>query len=472
MKPLSLIGVMLGCLVVSPLMAYEIQSRDFAYGYMIMAEEGGAVYSLALPEQVYRVVRRADLGDIRVYNGAGERVPHALKTIKTPDETSRDSWELPLFPLHERSAEGEEGISLSVKKAADGTLIAIDTGRERERAELPRSGYLLDLGEKASRISTLEIYWQTAQDHSQMTLDVLHSFDLQRWQNRGSRVTLVDLEYGGNRVEQRRIELARQPGRYLKLVWPKGRDVPVIDRVAALSRPVASKVQRQYLSLHSGKKTRVDQRLVLDFSSNYRVPVSSVNLQFSQINSIVSGAIQSRGDDKDHWRQRCQGVFYNLDFGGEQLQGEPCTFPPTSDSQWRLVVLDDGAGLGETSSSLTLSLGWQSDELLFLARGRGPFLLAYGSGKLETAEANGHSEMVLTTLGQQGDNLVRPAWLGKEIELGGQEALKAPEPPTPWKTWLLWGVLVAGVVGMAAMAMRLVREMRVGDDVRRESGQD
>ena len=472
MKPLSLIVAMIGCLVVSPVMADDIQSRDFAYGYMIEAEEGGAVYSLPLPEQVYRVGRRADLGDIRVYNGAGERVPHALKTIKTPEETSRDRWELPLFPLHEGKPDGQESVSLSVKRETDGTLIAIETGGERDADGLPRSGYLLDLGERSSRISTLEIYWQTAQKHAQITLNVLHSSDLQRWKNLGNRTTLVDLEYGGNRVEQRRIELAWQPARYLKLEWPKGQDGPVIDRVVALSRPVASKVQRQYLSLYNGRKTRVDDQLALTFSSNYRVPVSSVNLQFPQTNSIVSGAIQSRDDEEDRWRERCRAVFYNLDLGGEQLQGEPCTFGPTSDSQWRLVILDDGAGLTETSSSLMLSLGWQSDELLFLARGSGPFLLAYGSGKLETIETNGHSEMVLTTVGLQGDSLVKPARLGKKIELGGEEALKTPEPPTPWKTWLLWGVLVAGVIGMALMAMRLVRDMRAGEGEHQKDQKD
>jgi len=441
--------------------AEELSSRDFAYGYMIEAKNNGAVYAIPVPDEVYRTVRRADLGDIRVFNGAGELVPHALRGLTAPEEKTRSSKDLPFFPLYEQGMAQDGNMSLSVRRNSDGTIIDIDSGQLRPRDEQSPSGYLLDLGDKPGDISTLELYWQADTKHASNSVRVEQSADLQHWQTCVAKTALVDLEYGGNRVEQRKIELPYRSHRYLKISWLQQQDPAVLTRVAALSRPLASRQNLQWISLYNGVKGEVNGKTVIDFTSSYRLPAGSVRLQFPEINSLVSGSVQSRQGKDGSWRERCRTVFYSLDVDGERLQNEPCTFTSTNDPEWRLVVLDDGAGLTGSGKNLLLDLGWQSDELLFLARGTGPFLLAYGSGKLESREMNGGSDMVLTAISQQQTgSIVQAAELGKRIELGGEKALVPPPPPTPWKTWLLWSVLVAGVLGMAWMARNLMNDLR------------
>jgi hypothetical protein len=124
-------------------------------------------------------------------------------------------------------------------------------------------------------------------------------------------------------------------------------------------------------------------------------------------------------------------------------------------------VHDDGAGLTDGSRKVTLDLGWQNEELLFLARGSAPYILAFGSGKLERNASAQERESMLTALSQQqSDALVQNAVLEKRLELGGEDALVPPAQPKPWKTWLLWGVLVAGVGAMALMAISLFRDLK------------
>ena len=53
---------------------------DFAYGMAIEADAAqDALHEIEIPAAVYRAVTRADLGDVRVFNGQGEVVPHALR---------------------------------------------------------------------------------------------------------------------------------------------------------------------------------------------------------------------------------------------------------------------------------------------------------------------------------------------------------------------------------------------------------
>ena len=69
------------------LMAEEITTRDFAAGYYLETSGNNAVYSLELPEDVYHTVKSAELKDVRVFNSAGEVVPHELRSVA--DRSSR-----------------------------------------------------------------------------------------------------------------------------------------------------------------------------------------------------------------------------------------------------------------------------------------------------------------------------------------------------------------------------------------------
>jgi len=452
--------MILWLLIAFPATAEDLSSRDFGYGYMIDVGSSGAIYSLPVPGQVYRTVRRADLGDIRIFNGAGEAVPHMLRDLAAPEETTRSRREIPFFPLHEQGGKTAGTMSLSVHRNADGTIIDIDSGTMASSEEHQPTGYLLDLGNRPIDISTLQLNWQADPSHATNSVMVQQSNDLQHWRTIVAKTTLADLEYGGNRVEQRKIELPPGLERYLKITWLQPRSPVALQQVSALSRPLVSKQNIQWTSLRNGLKHQLEEKTTIEYNSQYRLPVRSVRLQFPEQNSIVSALVQSRTGDGEKWQERCRHVFYTLEVNGERLQNEPCAFSPTSAKQWRLVVLDDGSGLGGRSNPV-IDLGWQSGELLFLARGPGPFILAYGSGKLENVriEHNGHIALSAVTR-QQTTNIVHAAILGKHIELGGERALVPPPPPKPWKTWLLWGVLLAGVAGMAVMASKLMRDLR------------
>src|SRR5882757_1987999 len=72
---------------------------DYAYGLRIEASGSEALYDVTLPQAVYQGVTRRDLGDVRVFNGAGEVVPHAWRPRRTERADAGASAQLTLFPL-------------------------------------------------------------------------------------------------------------------------------------------------------------------------------------------------------------------------------------------------------------------------------------------------------------------------------------------------------------------------------------
>jgi len=281
------------------------------------------------------------------------------------------------------------------------------------------------------------------------------------------RATLADLEFSGQQVQKRTIQLPNQSLQYLRLSWQEPRRQLKLTEVIGLTRVIETRKKRRWLSLYNGIVQEKDGRLTTEFSTDYKIPVESAQISFSQENSIARLAVQSRADGKSSWQTRCEQVFHDLSFIGVAVQNEPCTFPPTSDGQWRVAVLQDGAGLGSGTTTLSLRLGWQPSELLFIARGTPPYLLAFGSGKLvDRQESSGNGMLLQAIQLNSSRQTIGRARLGKRILLGGEAALKSPAQPVPWKKWLLWTVLILGVGLLAFMARNLSKEMKKAEEKR------
>lgn len=188
-----------------------------------------------------------------------------------------------------------------------------------------------------------------------------------------------------------------------------------------------------------------------------RFPVNKVRFRFTGKNTLVKASIFSRTDDGAPWRYRQGGIFYNLEIDKSSLVQDTLSVGPVSDRFWRVKIFDASA---DSNSIPVFELGWTPQELLFLARGEGPFVLAYGSARLsENAPSGSFPALLSNVMEEGGGSLLKTATPGERIELGGAGQLVPEPPPLPWKKWLLWGMLVIGVVIIAWMAISLGRGM-------------
>ena len=93
---------------------------DFAYGVPLEADGKEAIYEVVLPASAYRGVVRADLADVRVFNGAGEAVPHAWRPRRLAGTEAAQPVTLTLFPLKAGAGAGVDAISIRVRRGPGG----------------------------------------------------------------------------------------------------------------------------------------------------------------------------------------------------------------------------------------------------------------------------------------------------------------------------------------------------------------
>ena len=160
------------------LWAEEITSDDFAAGYYLEVDNSGAVYSLELPADVYQTVRRADLGDVRIFNSSGDAVPHGFRAVETEKRELQGKEGVPFFPLFKaKQPEKQASLSLQVNRNSAGTIVNIksDEGAGSVGGEI--NGYLLDLSRLKQVTNELEFRWQKESDSSVFTVSFEQSND-------------------------------------------------------------------------------------------------------------------------------------------------------------------------------------------------------------------------------------------------------------------------------------------------------
>ena len=101
---------------------------NFAEHFALQLESGAAYYSVTLPAAVYAASQRSDLGDVRVFNGAGEPMPYSLDAPREAARSAPALHRVNWFPLPP-AAPGASGAPLGVTITADGSLRATSIGR-------------------------------------------------------------------------------------------------------------------------------------------------------------------------------------------------------------------------------------------------------------------------------------------------------------------------------------------------------
>ncbi|MFW6374090.1 MAG: DUF3999 domain-containing protein [Thermodesulfobacteriota bacterium] len=429
-------------------------SADFAFGLVLKPEGPGAVYQVTPPEAVYRRVTRPDLGDIRVFNANGEPVPHALRRPDPAEAGEEPPWiSLPFFPLFQ--APSEEGGDVWLQIITDDTGAILRTRpKNRDEADIP-GAYLVDAGKLAEPPNALRLDWTQSGDSLVARVSVSAGRDLNEWVTLVPSTTLVRLRYGEHRLSRQTIQLPRPQARYLRISWPEAARSARITAVEARGLSKSGRSARLYVQI-SGHSAE-GEKPAFEFDAGGRFPADEVTVLLTEPNSLIQGALFSRPREEAEWRFRARGLFHHLVVEDTELVGDPVSISMVSDRYWRLEIESEDAGLG--GSPPVLELGYIPHELLFLARGAGPFTLAFGSYQAEPAAAPANPLLQMVNRKDRG-GLIRRASTGEMIPLAGADGLIPPPPPIPWKRYLLWAVLILGVAAVGWMAWGVYRQMQ------------
>ena len=102
---------------------------SFAKGMELTTTSAG-IQTLLLPESVYRGISSPSLGDLRVFNAAGEPVPHALRTWVDEQSVEYGTKTRPLFAIHRAAVQGLQldDLTLKMTHTDKGSVLDLATG--------------------------------------------------------------------------------------------------------------------------------------------------------------------------------------------------------------------------------------------------------------------------------------------------------------------------------------------------------
>ena len=447
MRARRIITGLVAALLAASAMAAEISPQDFAYGMPILTPAGAAAYRFALPAEVYQQVVHDNLSDLRVFNAQGSEVPLVLALPGITRPASVNARALPLFPLHGESVAtletlrvtiGEQGSTLNLQ--AQGTHAAAD-GVVR---------YVLDGRGLDTAITAISVQWPDNAADFAGKLRVEAGESLGAWHTVIDGAPIANLHANGQQLIERRVEFPAARARFWQLSWV-GTAAPFEFTAASVEPAVAADLSARSRVIVAGTPI-ADHPGEMAFDLGVRAPIDRINLELPALNTVVSAEVLSRHAATDPWKLVLRSGFYRLQGSGAQLRNGPLELPTNTDRYWRVRPTQpaNAVALG----GVRLEAQWRAHEVTFLARGGGPYLLAYGSGAVTSA---GTGFGALPT----GVAIVGTT-VGAAQVLGGVSRLRSPSTPFPWKLTVLWAILGVGVVLLAAMAYRLSKAMGAG----------
>lgn len=387
---------------------------DFAYGLEVALSPEHSVYSLTLSEEVYRHLQSPLFNDLAVFNSDNKAVPYYLVEPRPYGE--------------ERPVDISYHLSRPQKQTAG--------AKTRSSA-----GYLITLPQQFSGYDWINFQWPNP-DPAGALLTIWVSDDLRTW-TRAGELELTDPELIGpppppTGALQNHLVPEMFPQTYLWLEAAPGEQLPRLTG-AYLTYPGAS---GELLWLESGPGEPTTNGVRFDLGGFF--PVQQVRIGFFRPPGHISGRLYA----DNPWEP------FGIDINSSHLieAGRDLISPPVRVADWAGLYLPGRVwrlkAENAQAEELFLAVGYTPHELIFLAEGQGPFILAYGSAQTRTRPELQPWRLPV---------MPAPAQVhGEPFALGGASRLTSDSPTPFWHQAGIYLVLalVAGV--LVWLAYRLI----------------
>ncbi|UZE12366.1 DUF3999 domain-containing protein [Pseudomonas sp. B21-053] len=424
---------------------------DFSTQVPLSVSGEGPWYRLELPLSVQLNARQTDLSDVRVFNAAGEAQAYALARETAQSAENRSTTDVKWFPLYSSADATERAPSVRVQSSANGTLVEVQPSTQLEAGEEVLRGWLLDASGIKAPLQQLILDWTSERDGFQR-FSIEASDDLQHWQSWGEG-QVARLSFADERVEQHEVGLPGQSARYLRLLWNSPQSAPVLTSAQLESASTRS------LPLPLVWSQPLAGIRLKDGEYTWQLPMGlnleRVQVELSQPNSLAPVTLSGRRESSLPWQSLSGGLLYRLTQNGQDVVQNELQLSGQTVQQLKLTVDERGGGLG--AEAPTVKFAVRSTQVVFLARGAGPYTLALGSATVKTAN------LPLSTLIPDYSPAKFSA-LGKATVDSGAAVTQAPTAvaaataDTNWKKFGLWAVLLLSVLFLAVMAFSLLRK--------------
>jgi Protein of unknown function (DUF3999) len=450
-----------------------LRPEDFAYRSVVSLSGAGPFHQVALPLGVYEGVTSADLADLRVFNGQGEVLPYALLRSESQTVSRQIENTAPFFPLPTpgKDSLGAGDISVTVRQTADGSLVSVRQPAAKAEPGGIIAGVVIDASTVKGSVRSLRlITGASATPFNSFTIE--SSQDLQHWQVLKHDAQLVHLEHAGRRVDRDAVEWDSAAARYLRLLWDDPQRAPEIKSVSLGT--VETSFNPPVRIWTAGMEPSAIQPGIYEYAWAGQMPLEKLRIDLPQVNTLAPLTIEylpekqrktprlgwHRHHEEQRWEELAQTVAYRLQAPQGEVKSADVTLDGAAANRLRLVMDARSGGIGNKPP--ILQIGFVPHVLVFLARGDGPFVLAWGASGV----APGALPLPALMPGYDGAASLKAATAsllplgivqGRPAAPAGRAVAEASSSSTKW---VLWAVLLGGLLVLGGMARSLIQQLR------------
>jgi Protein of unknown function (DUF3999) len=425
----------------------------------------GPYHTLAIPLAVRAQASQADLSDLRVLDAQGHAVPHAWVANEPVPPAQPRLQAVPYFAAPASAA--------SVAEASQ------------------QGGWIVDLRAVAGQPQELQLDVAPG-TRGVFAFEIEASRDLQRWHTVQTGAQLVALQHEGQRLLHASFELPPDAGGgYLRL-RPRAGSTPAPvtgARVASVGDRSSPLTAWQWSDPIAPAQCQADH---CDYLLPRHLPLQRLEIALAQVNTLARVELLAEPDvdvpvrgrhraaphhplrdplkalhrktapprsaaNEPAWEALPGGTVYWLRWRDTEPRS---TVLPLPGGLYRRLRLQPVGGMEQLGSEPpALRVAGRAASLVFLARGAGPYRLAWG--QTTPAAALPLAELMP---GRRGDDplpessaqLAPAPGAASAPSAAAASATKAPEPVSSHKLWL-WGAMAAALALLGAMAWSLLR---------------
>ena len=410
------------------------RGASYALSLPVTPAPGGPVQRFTLPAAAVAALRRADAGEVRLFDGSGRVISLARSTAGAAS-AQRETRTVPAARTASSTiSPGQSTVTLKVEQA--GQAVIVDATDPAGPAGRKLETLLLDT--RALTDPAVELVLDAAlPEHLDLSVMVDQSRDLATWRPAATKV-LFRFDPSAPDPAVNRIKLAGKSlnGTYLRVSWAAAPGV-VIKGVQVVT---VKQLPDPDLALPASGASLIDPH-TLNFSVPLALAPSGLRLTGAAATGVVPVRLEARRDANSPWRA----------LSAAPLRGaEPAVLACSSErfAQYRVTADARSAGFGAPPS---VELLVAPVHLLAAFNGQPPYRLAVGNPAAEPAYF-APAEL----LGDKSDAELPHATIGTAALMPGLSLAPAPgESRFPARTIALWATLLAAtaVLGIAAFGL-------------------
>lgn len=415
--------------------------------------EGGSssLRQLELSSEVLERLQRRDLGDLRVFNSAGQAVPHTIRSSVV--EESQNYLPLVFYPFNKEQSADPASIRIYVQQQKSAQQVSIKSDAAQSSPQISNEfQYIIEntLSKNAPSklLCSLKLDWQQPKPSMILPLSISSSDDLQNWSVVARQKTISRLNYADAELIRARIEIPCTTAPYLRLRWLKPQQKVQLKTIEGEYRQAGYR-KMQWQRLGKPEQNEAGEWL---FENNSAASMHSILLKAPQEGFLYKGMLLSRNSDSEKWRKRSLITQYRLKLSDQELISDPVTLHQANERYWKIKF---PVGTRYSESQLPeIEVSYPQLQLIYLAQGEAPYTLAFGSSVVFAESSNGIRSLLKTVedTGNQPDEVTM-------LQIREVTDKRVIEKQIPWKLIALWVILLIGTALMAYMAHSLYRQM-------------